>query len=55
MKCYGCVTVNWCSNMPDLAPRMKVGMLSLHSFPPSSILIAQEMVSAVHRSVMFWF
>lgn len=41
MKCYGCVTVNWYSNMPDLAPRMKVGMLSLHSFPPSSILRAQ--------------
>lgn len=41
LKCYGCVTVNQCSNMHDLAPRMKVGILSLLSYPASSILIAQ--------------
>lgn len=29
LQCYGCVIVNQCSNVHDLAPRMQVGMLSL--------------------------
>lgn len=55
LKCYGSVTVNQCPNMHDLAPRMNVGMLSILSCPPSSIFVAQELISAVQGKVQFWF
>lgn len=33
LKCYGCIAVNPCSDMHDLASKMKVGTLSLLSYP----------------------
>ena len=55
LKCYGSVTVNQWPNMHDLAPRMNVGMLSILSCPPSSIFVAQELISPVQGKVKFWF
>ena len=55
LKYYGSVTANQRPNMHDPVPRMNMGILSILSCPPSSIFVAQELISAVQGEVKFWF
>ena len=55
LKYYGSVTANQRPNMHDPLPRMNMGILSILSCPPSSIFVAQELISAVQGEVKFWF